>query len=166
MGVRIPPGLPSYDGLQAISARPVAFAALDWKRRKFMGRLKRKRPASPKKKGRRRPTKENKRERELKGQGVAGGVQEKVLAQKEVVAPKKEPPKAVRPAGRTIQLALWTKTAQFLREVKIELKKVTWPSRKETMASTVVVIILVMIVSVFLGLVDVGLSSLIRVVLH
>ncbi len=131
-----------------------------------MGRLKRKRPASPKKKGRRRPTKENKRERELKGQGVAGGVQEKVLAQKEVVAPKKEPPKAIRPAGRTIQLALWTKTAQFLREVKIELKKVTWPSRKETMASTVVVIILVMIVSVFLGLVDVGLSSLIRVVLH
>jgi preprotein translocase subunit SecE len=55
---------------------------------------------------------------------------------------------------------------QFLREARIELKKVTWPSRKEAMASTVVVIILVIIVSAFLGVVDVGLSSLIRLVLH
>jgi len=55
---------------------------------------------------------------------------------------------------------------QFLREVKIELKKVTWPTRKQTMGSTVVVIILVMIISLFLGVIDIGLSSLIRVVLH
>jgi preprotein translocase subunit SecE len=57
------------------------------------------------------------------------------------------------------------KSAQFLREVKIELKKVTWPTRKQTMGSTVVVIILVAIISLFLGLVDLGLSSLVRVVL-
>jgi preprotein translocase subunit SecE len=55
---------------------------------------------------------------------------------------------------------------QFLREVKIELRKVTWPSRKQTIGSTAVVIILVVIVSMFLGVVDVGLSSLIRVVLQ
>ncbi len=54
---------------------------------------------------------------------------------------------------------------QFLREVKVELKKVTWPTRKQTMGSTVVVIILVMIISLFLGVVDVGLSSLLRLVL-
>lgn len=131
-----------------------------------MGRLKRKRPASPKKKGRRRPTRENRRQQELKEQEAPGGVEDKAIAPKEVVVPKKELPKAIKPSGRKIQLALWTKAAQFLREVKIELKKVTWPSRKETMASTAVVIILVIIVSVFLGLVDVGLSSLIRVVLH
>ena len=53
---------------------------------------------------------------------------------------------------------------QFLREVKVELKKVTWPTRKQAMGSTVVVIILVMIISLFLGVVDIGLSSLIRVV--
>ena len=58
------------------------------------------------------------------------------------------------------------KSMQFLREVKIELKKVTWPSRKQTIGSTVVVIILVMIISLFLGLVDIGLSSLIRVILQ
>ncbi|HID31069.1 MAG TPA: preprotein translocase subunit SecE [Desulfobacterales bacterium] len=58
------------------------------------------------------------------------------------------------------------KATEFLREVKIELKKVTWPSRKETVASTAVVIILVIIISSFLGLVDMGLSSLIRFVLR
>ncbi len=55
---------------------------------------------------------------------------------------------------------------QFLREVKVELKKVTWPSRKQTLGSTLVVIILVMIISLFLGLVDVGLSGIIRLVLQ
>ncbi|MFC1516523.1 preprotein translocase subunit SecE [Thermodesulfobacteriota bacterium] len=58
------------------------------------------------------------------------------------------------------------KWLQFLREVKIELKKVTWPTRKQTISSTVVVIILVMIISIFLGVVDIGLSSLVRVVLQ
>ena len=57
------------------------------------------------------------------------------------------------------------KGLQFLREVKVELKKVVWPTRKQTIGSTVVVLILVMIISVFLGMVDIGLSSLIRVVL-
>jgi preprotein translocase subunit SecE len=57
------------------------------------------------------------------------------------------------------------KSLQFLREVRVELKKVTWPSRKQTIGSTVVVLILVMIISLFLGVVDMGLSGLIRVIL-
>jgi preprotein translocase subunit SecE len=57
------------------------------------------------------------------------------------------------------------KSLQFLREVKVELNKVTWPTRKQTISSTLVVIILVMIISFFLGIVDIGLSSLIGVVL-
>lgn len=55
---------------------------------------------------------------------------------------------------------------QFLREVKVELKKVTWPPRNQTVGSTIVVIVLVMIISLFLGMVDIGLSNLIRLVLH
>jgi preprotein translocase subunit SecE len=55
--------------------------------------------------------------------------------------------------------------SQFLREVVMELKKVTWPTRKQTTGSTLVMIILVIMVSLFLGMVDIGLSSLIRVVL-
>ncbi len=54
---------------------------------------------------------------------------------------------------------------QFLREVKVELKKVAWPSRKQAMGSTIVVVMLVLLVSFFLGIVDVGLSSLIKAVL-
>ena len=55
---------------------------------------------------------------------------------------------------------------QFLREVKVELKKVAWPSRKQTIGSTAVVLILVFIISAFLGIVDMGLSGLVRLVLQ
>jgi preprotein translocase subunit SecE len=51
-----------------------------------------------------------------------------------------------------------------LREVRIELKKVTWPTRQQTLGSTAVVIVLVMIIALFLGLVDMGLGSLVRAV--
>ncbi len=47
----------------------------------------------------------------------------------------------------------------FFREVRIELKKVTWPSRKETIAATGMVIILSVLVAFFLGLLDIGLSK-------
>jgi preprotein translocase subunit SecE len=57
------------------------------------------------------------------------------------------------------------KGIQFLREVKVELKKVVWPTRKQTVGSTIVVLILVMIIALFLGLIDMGLSSLVRIVL-
>jgi preprotein translocase subunit SecE len=53
----------------------------------------------------------------------------------------------------------------FLKEVKAELKKVVWPTRKDTIASTSVVVILVLIIAAFLGLVDFGLSRVIRLIL-
>ena len=37
-------------------------------------------------------------------------------------------------------------TTQFLRECKVELKKVKWPTRKELLAATAMVIILVLII--------------------
>jgi preprotein translocase subunit SecE len=51
---------------------------------------------------------------------------------------------------------------QFLREAKMELKKVKWPTRKELLASTAMVIFLVLFVALFLGLVDQGLLIFIR----
>jgi preprotein translocase subunit SecE len=53
------------------------------------------------------------------------------------------------------------KIKEFFREVRIELKKVTWPSRKETIAATGMVIVLSILVSFFLGLLDVGLAKLV-----
>lgn len=57
------------------------------------------------------------------------------------------------------------KTSKFLNDVQGELKKVTWPTRKDTYASTIVVIVLVLVCAVFLGGVDVILSRLIRLVI-
>ena len=54
---------------------------------------------------------------------------------------------------------------QFLREVRIELSKVTWPTRKDTIASTSVVLVIVILIAVFLGIVDLGLSRLMRILL-
>ena len=57
------------------------------------------------------------------------------------------------------------KINEFLANVKAELKKVTWPTKKETYASTTIVIVLVLLSAVFLGGVDMVLSRLIRLVL-
>jgi preprotein translocase subunit SecE len=56
--------------------------------------------------------------------------------------------------------------SQFLREVRIELSKVTWPTRKETIASTSVVLVIVILIAAFLGIVDLGLSKLMRLFLR
>ncbi len=55
--------------------------------------------------------------------------------------------------------------SEFLREVKVELKKVTWPTRKQTTGTTIVVIIFVFILGIFLGIFDYSLSKLVQVVL-
>lgn len=54
----------------------------------------------------------------------------------------------------------------FLQEVWAELKKVHWPTRKETYAATVVVLVIVVIVALFLGVVDFALSQVVQLVLH
>ena len=55
-----------------------------------------------------------------------------------------------------------SKAGQFLKESKIELKKVKWPTRKELLASTAVVIVLTLVVAFFLGIVDFGLIKIIK----
>lgn len=49
---------------------------------------------------------------------------------------------------------MFSKLVTFLKEVNTEMKKVTWPSRKEISGSTVVVIVSVAIVALYLGVVD------------
>ena len=57
------------------------------------------------------------------------------------------------------------KIIQFLKEVKIELKKVTWPNRKEVINSTIVVLIATAIITTFLYIVDVGLSRIVGLII-
>ncbi|MCD6580442.1 MAG: preprotein translocase subunit SecE [Desulfuromusa sp.] len=54
------------------------------------------------------------------------------------------------------------KVSGFLSNVKSELVKVTWPTKKDTYSSTLVVIAFVMLVAVFLWAVDSVLSGLIK----
>ncbi|MEI7668651.1 MAG: preprotein translocase subunit SecE [Pseudomonadota bacterium] len=55
--------------------------------------------------------------------------------------------------------------AKFFREVRQEVGKVVWPSRKETMVSTSMVLILVIISAIFFWVVDSVISASVRAIL-
>ena len=51
-------------------------------------------------------------------------------------------------------MSWWNRSKEFLTEVWSELKRTTWPSRKEVYGTTVVVIIMVVLCSVYLWMID------------
>lgn len=53
---------------------------------------------------------------------------------------------------------------EFFKDAWQELKKVHWPSRKETYAATVVVVVIVLIIAAFLALIDFGLTRMIQAI--
>jgi len=55
---------------------------------------------------------------------------------------------------------------QYLREVGIEYRKISWPPQREAMAGTVGVIVVVTIITIVLGVVDFGLAEVMRKVLE
>ena len=57
------------------------------------------------------------------------------------------------------------KVKSFLESVKIELGKVTWPTRKETVATTGVVVVIIFLISIYLGACDLVLAKLMRLIL-
>ena len=130
-----------------------------------MGRIQRKKAPADKKRKKQRGTPESKAESTKAGAPDGQGTGP---------AARKSAAGASRKSSSALQVAaakqtgdgIFAKAIQFLREVKVELKKVAWPSRKQTIGSTAVVIALVMLISLFLGVVDMGLSTLIRFVLN
>ena len=58
----------------------------------------------------------------------------------------------------------WERTRTFLEEVWTELKKTTWPGRREVYGTTLVVIVMVVLCSVFLWGVDKVLEPIARMV--
>ena len=58
------------------------------------------------------------------------------------------------------------RSVTFLQEVWAELKKVHWPTRKETYAATGVVLVIVGLIAVYLGGVDFVLSQLVQLLLR
>ena len=59
-----------------------------------------------------------------------------------------------------------SKIIQFFKEVRVELTKVVWPTRREALKVTGIVIFFSLSVAFFLGLIDYGLARLINLILE
>ncbi len=59
---------------------------------------------------------------------------------------------------------LGQRIGRYLREVRAELRKVVWPSRKELVTYTLVVLVTVGIAALFLGVVDIVVSELLTLI--
>lgn len=68
--------------------------------------------------------------------------------------------KASKPSQRPVE-----KAGKFVREVRAELKKTSWPDRKELITSTGVVLGTVLVISAFIGLVDIVFAEALTVVI-
>ena len=58
------------------------------------------------------------------------------------------------------------KTKNFLEDVQAELAKVTWPTRKETLSTAQVVVVIIILISFYLGACDMVLTKIIRSILQ
>lgn len=56
--------------------------------------------------------------------------------------------------------------AEFFNDVKNELKKVSYPSRAQTIGSTTVVLFLVLMIGIYLSLIDLGLVKAVKVIIQ
>ncbi len=59
-----------------------------------------------------------------------------------------------------------TRTQEFFREVIAEFRRVNWPSRQALINSTVVVLVVTLVISFFLGAVDISLARIVERVLR
>jgi preprotein translocase subunit SecE len=60
----------------------------------------------------------------------------------------------------------WTRLKAFLTDVRLEMRKVSWPTRKEITGTTVVILFAVFFFGFYLGLLDVGFSQLVQKIFH
>ncbi|MDD4337392.1 MAG: preprotein translocase subunit SecE [Firmicutes bacterium] len=67
-----------------------------------------------------------------------------------------------KPTLSTRMKGFFGRIGKFFREVRAKFKRVQWPGRKETWSLTLAVVVYVLIVTVFLGLVDLGLSFVVE----
>ena len=67
--------------------------------------------------------------------------------------------------GTTLPPSFTSPSICTFQEVTAEFRRVNWPSRQEVAASTVVVLAVVLVLSMYLGAVDVALSRLVEVIL-
>lgn len=54
---------------------------------------------------------------------------------------------------------------EFFEESKVEIKKVVWPTRKETVTTCIAVLVVSVVIALYLGVVDLALSKIVEAVL-
>lgn len=57
------------------------------------------------------------------------------------------------------------KVVGFFNDIKLEMSKVSWPTKAELMGSTIVVIVSLAILSLFIGICDLFLSKLVNIIM-
>ncbi len=99
-----------------------------------------------------------------KGTTKAAGKADKA-ALKSDSTPKKAAAKAQDKSSKAGIAGKASQLRDFFEESKVELKKVTWPSRKETVTTSIAVVVLTIVVSLYLGIVDFALSRVVEFIL-
>lgn len=61
--------------------------------------------------------------------------------------------------------SFWKKIQRFLHEVRVELKKVHWPTKRELSVFTSIVIVVIVAVGVFFWILDTGFTAALKLVL-
>ena len=57
------------------------------------------------------------------------------------------------------------KVAGFFNDIKLEMSKVSWPTKDELIGSTIIVIVSLAILSLFIGICDLFLSKIVNVIM-
>ncbi len=63
-------------------------------------------------------------------------------------------------SGKPSRPKFFSRVARFFKDLKGEIKRVVWPSKKQVINNTLVVIAFVIIAAIFIGLLDGGLAFL------
>ncbi|MBG0790442.1 MAG: preprotein translocase subunit SecE [Desulfovibrionaceae bacterium] len=78
---------------------------------------------------------------------------------------KKAAEKQVAQAQATGLMGKIKELMQFFEESKVEIKKVVWPTRKETITTCVAVLVVSVVIALYLGVVDLAFTKIVEVVL-
>jgi preprotein translocase subunit SecE len=84
---------------------------------------------------------------------------EKAAADKAVAKPSRADRRLERRADKSQKLGVFARVALFLRQVVAELRKVIWPTRKELIQYTWVVLIFVLVMGAYIGVLDFGFAK-------
>jgi len=89
----------------------------------------------------------------------------KPSSQQQKIAQRRKAVERKKAEKKQEKLSIWQRVAQFLKEVKVEMKKVIWPTRSEVLNYTIVVLITVAIVTTFILVLDLALSRILQLVI-